>query len=121
MNVTRLGAQPSVVIPREGGGSSIPEPFRNHIKPHGVLGRPAKPGDDRRYRGISDDSVACRGAGACTDDVCYCFVTTLHLVTTASLICPASCAQATSSTFTEISFPTKPFNCAACASLLATI
>src|ERR1700709_397671 len=46
-----------------------------------------------------------------------CFVTTLHFVTTASLICPASWAQATSSTLTEISLPTKPLSCAACASL----
>ena len=39
---------------------------------------------------------------------------------TASLICPASCAQATSSTFTEISLPMKFFSCAAWASLLVT-
>src|SRR5260370_1413104 len=44
-----------------------------------------------------------------------------HFETTASLICPASCAQATSSTFSEICLPIKPFNCAACASLLMTI
>ena len=49
-----------------------------------------------------------------------CFVTTLHLVITASLICPASCAQATSSTFTEISLPMKFFSCAAWASLEVT-
>ena len=41
-----------------------------------------------------------------------------HFVTTASLICPASCAQAISPTFTEISLPIKPFSCAAWASLL---
>ena len=41
----------------------------------------------------------------------HCF-TTLHLVTTASVIWPASCAQATSSTFTETSLPTKFRNCA---------
>ena len=35
-------------------------------------------------------------------DRAQCFVTTLHLVTTASLICPASWAQATSSTLTEL-------------------
>src|SRR4051812_6330948 len=39
----------------------------------------------------------------------------------ASLICPASSAQATSSTFTEISLPMNPFSCAVCASLLVTI
>src|SRR4051812_41761814 len=50
-----------------------------------------------------------------------CFVTTLHFVTTASLITPASCAQATSSTFSEISLPMNPFSCAVCASLLVTI
>ena len=50
-----------------------------------------------------------------------CFVTTLHLVTTASLICPASCEQATSSTFSETSLPTKFFSCEAWASLLVTI
>ena len=44
---------------------------------------------------------------------CQRLVTTLHLVTTASVIWPASCAQATSSTFTEISLPTSAFNCAA--------
>ena len=44
-----------------------------------------------------------------------CAVTILHFVTTASLICPVSCAQAISSTFTEISFPMKFFSCAACA------
>src|SRR5450631_2497293 len=52
------------------------------------------------------------------DEGIQCFVTTLHLVTTASLICPASCAQAISPTFTEISLPIKPFSCAASASLL---
>ena len=49
-----------------------------------------------------------------------CLVTTLHLVMTASLICPASCAQATSSTLTEIALPMKFFSCAAWASLLVT-
>ena len=49
-----------------------------------------------------------------------CFVTTLHFVTTASLICPASCAQATSSSLIEISLPMKPFSCAAWASLEVT-
>jgi len=49
-----------------------------------------------------------------------CLVTTLHLVMTASLICPASCAQATSSTLTEISLPMKFFSCAAWASLEVT-
>ena len=49
-----------------------------------------------------------------------CFVTTLHFVMTASLICPASCAQATSSTLTEISLPMKFFSCAAWASLEVT-
>jgi hypothetical protein len=42
------------------------------------------------------------------------------LVTTASVIWPASCAQDTSSTFTEISLPTKALSRAAWASLLVT-
>src|SRR3954447_17496426 len=51
-------------------------------------------------------------------DQCF---TTLHLVTTASLITPGSCAQATSSTFIETCLPISPFSCAAWASLLVTI
>ena len=56
------------------------------------------------------------------DDGCdaartQCFVTTLHFVTTASLIWPASCAQATSSALIEISLPMKRFSCVASASL----
>ena len=50
-----------------------------------------------------------------------CLVTTLHLVTMASLISPASCAQATSSTFSETALPRNAFSCAAWASLLVTI
>ena len=60
-------------------------------------------------------------SGTAQNGLPQCFVTTLHLVTTASLICPASCAQATSSTLSETSLPIKPFNCAAWASLLVTI
>jgi hypothetical protein len=45
---------------------------------------------------------------------------TLHLVMTASVICPAFSAQETSSTLTEISLPMKRFSSAACASLVVT-
>ena len=68
----------------------------------GAAGLPAAA---RAFRGA--------GAGEGLPRPTSCFVTTLHLVTTASLIWPASCAQATSSTLTEISLPTMPFNCAA--------
>src|SRR6188768_4578658 len=74
-----------------------------------VSGLNIKPGDDGWW--------LCNSGAHIKHTAPQCFVTTLHFVTTASLICPASCAQATSSTLTEISLPMKPFSCAACASL----
>src|SRR4029077_11864557 len=48
------------------------------------------------------------------------FVTRFHFVITASLICPASCAQVISPILTEISLPTRLLSCAAWALLVVT-
>ena len=97
----------SVVIPAK-AGIQYSRDVAIEPRSRGVLDRPVKPGDD---------SGAATSAASQSPQ---CFVTTLHFVTTASLICPASCAQATSSTLTEISLPMKPFSCAAWASLEVT-
>ena len=100
----------ALVVPREGGGPSIPEQLRLNRESRGVLGRPVPVRNCAQGRAMTAEWVA-------TTAPPQCLVTTLHLVMTASLICPASCAQATSSTLTEISLPMKFFSCAAWASL----
>src|SRR6185437_12709078 len=46
-------------------------------------------------------------ATAMTTECVQCLLTTLHLLTTASVICPASCEHAISPTFTATSLPTR--------------
>src|SRR4030095_9282152 len=73
---------------------------------------------ESRAAGFSAATKTFRDAGTGAGLVLY--FTTLHLVMTASVICPASWAQLTSSTLTEIDLPTKPLSCAAWASLVVT-